>query len=99
MCTPRHFDRHSRVSGVKTPETQEWLRRSLLPAAGLAGWQVCFAATLGATTEFLRKLVTNSGFRSGARRAYSVPLRRTHAGVPRRAEIAAAAGTDGTRSS
>jgi hypothetical protein len=98
MRTPRHFDHHSRVSGVKTSETQEWLRRSMAPAAGSAGQQVCFTATLGATPEFLRKLVTNSGFRSGAQRAYSAPPRRIRADVPRRAEIAAADGTDGTRS-
>ena len=98
MCIPRRFDRHSRVSGVKTPETQERLRRPMAPAAGSADQQVCFTAAPGATPEFLRKLVTNSGFRSGARRAYSVLPRRIHADVLRCAEIAAAAGTDGTRS-
>src|SRR4051812_7005957 len=98
MRTSRRCDRHSRVSGVKTPETQEWLCRPMAPAAGSAGQQVCFTAAPGATPEFLRKLVTNSGFQSGARRAYSVPPRRIHADVPRRAEVVAAAGTDGTRS-
>lgn len=92
------FDGHSRVSGVKTVETPEWLRRSMASADVSTGWQVCFTPTLGATPQFLRKLATNSGFQSSARRAYSNPPERIHAGVLRRAEVAVAAGIDGTRS-
>jgi len=99
MCAPRRFDWHSRVSGVKTLETPQCLRRSMATADESAERRVSFTATLGATPEFLRKLATNSMFQSGARRAYSVPPQRIHAGVPRRAEVVAAAGSDGTRSS
>lgn len=83
-CAPRDASMVTPVSGVKTPETQQCLRRSMATADRSAGRLVCFMSMLGATSEFLRKLVTNCGFRSGARRAYSVPPRRTHAGVLRR---------------
>jgi hypothetical protein len=99
MRPVQRFDGHSRVSGVKTLETPQWLRRSTVTADGSAERPVCMTAAPGATPEFLRKLVTNSTFRSGARRAYSVPPQGAHAGVPRRAEVVARAGTDGTRSS
>lgn len=98
MHAVRRADRHSLVSGLKTPETPQCRCEPMATAAGSAVRQVCFAATFGATPEFLRKLVTNSEFRSGARRAYSVRPRRIHADVPRRAQFVAAAGTDGTRS-
>src|SRR4051812_15867052 len=99
MRSARRFDWHSRVSGVKTLETPQWLRRSMATAEGSAERPVCFVAPRGATPEFLGELRTNSAFRSGARRAYSSPPQRIHAGVPRRTEVVAGAGTDGTRSS
>ena len=99
MRPVQRFDGHSRVSGVKTLETPQWLRRLSATTDGSADRPVGFSAAPGATPEFLRKLVTNSTFRSGARRAFSVPPERNYAGVPRRAEVVAEAGTDGTRSS
>jgi hypothetical protein len=99
MRLVQRIDCHFRVSGVKTLETPQCLRQSTATADGSAERRVSFTATFGTTPEFLRKLVTNSGFRSGARRAYSVPPRRIDAGVPRRTEVVAGAGSDGTRSS
>jgi hypothetical protein len=99
MRPVQRFDWHSRVSGVKTVETPQWLRRLWATTDGSAERPLCVTAAPRATPEFLRKLVTNSTFRSGARRAYSVPPQRIHAGVPQRAEVVAGAGSDGTRSS